>query len=233
MSSPRPVAPISGAPATSAEKRTQRVRWIQRFIEVLTSAPRYLSSTARLFSAKRLVSTPWPIAWSCRSHSPPWSQIGQSSGWLISRNSMMPRRASRTRSVFVLITMPSPAGIAQDAIGFGAFSISTRHIRQFAGTESLSWKQNRGTSRPRRSQACSTDVPGSTSISTPSIVSLGIGAFLFRSFAAMGMVAVVADPLLHLVAEMPDQRLDRPGGCVAEGADAAAVDLLGDLEQHV
>ncbi len=39
MSSPRPVAPISGAPQTSAEKRTQRVHWMQRFIEVLTSAP--------------------------------------------------------------------------------------------------------------------------------------------------------------------------------------------------
>src|SRR5882757_2744046 len=136
---------------------------------------------------------------------------------------MMPCRASRTRSVFVLITMPSPAGIAQDAIGFGDFSISTRHMRQFAGTDSLSWKQKRGTSRPRRSQACSTDVPGSTSISIPSIVSLGIGAFLFRGFAAMGVVAVVADPLLHLIAEMPDQRLNRPGRRIAQGADAAAV----------
>ena len=58
MSSPRPVAPISGTPATSAEKRTQRVHWMQRFIEVLTSGPMYLSSTARLFSSKRLVSRP-------------------------------------------------------------------------------------------------------------------------------------------------------------------------------
>src|SRR3979490_371291 len=55
MSSPRPVAPISGTPQTSALKRTQRVHWMQRFIEVLTSAPIYLSSPARLFSATRLV----------------------------------------------------------------------------------------------------------------------------------------------------------------------------------
>ena len=39
MSSPRPIAPSSGTPATSVTKRTQRVHWMQRFIEVLTSAP--------------------------------------------------------------------------------------------------------------------------------------------------------------------------------------------------
>ena len=58
MSSPRPVAPSSGTPATSVTKRTQRVHWMQRFITVLTSAPMYLSSTARLFSAKRDESAP-------------------------------------------------------------------------------------------------------------------------------------------------------------------------------
>ena len=39
MSSPRPIAPSSGTPATSVTKRTQRVHWMQRFIEVLTSGP--------------------------------------------------------------------------------------------------------------------------------------------------------------------------------------------------
>src|SRR3546814_2917042 len=43
------------------------------------------------------------MAWSCRSHSPPWSQIGQSSGWLISRNSITPSRAFLTIGVSVLI----------------------------------------------------------------------------------------------------------------------------------
>ncbi len=70
------------------------------------------------------------MAWSCRSHSPPWSQIGQSSGWFSSRNSITPLRAFLTTGVSVLITMPSPAGIAQEAMGLGDFSISTRHIRQ-------------------------------------------------------------------------------------------------------
>jgi hypothetical protein len=41
------------------------------------------------------------------------------------------------------------------------------------------------------------------------------------------------DPLLHLRTEMPHETLDGPCGGVAEGADGAALDLLGDLEQHV
>ena len=39
MSSPRPIAPSSGTPATSVTKRTQRVHWMQRFIEVLIKRP--------------------------------------------------------------------------------------------------------------------------------------------------------------------------------------------------
>ena len=63
MSSPRPQShQDSGTPATSVTKRTQRVHWMHRFIEVLTSAPIYLSSTARLFwdDENRSRSTPSP-----------------------------------------------------------------------------------------------------------------------------------------------------------------------------
>ncbi len=61
-------------------KRMQRVQWMQRFMKVLMSGPMYFSSTARLFSWKREPPGPNMSAWSCRSHSPPWSQMGQSSG---------------------------------------------------------------------------------------------------------------------------------------------------------
>ena len=44
----------------------------------------------------------------------------------------------RATGEFVRITMPSAAGIAQDAIGLGDFSISTRHMRQLPATESRS-----------------------------------------------------------------------------------------------
>ena len=55
------------------------------------------------------------------------------------RNSITPSRAARTSSVSVRITMPSPAGMAQDAIGLGDFSISTRHMRQLPAIDSRSW----------------------------------------------------------------------------------------------
>jgi hypothetical protein len=35
--------------------------------------------------------------------------------------------------------MPSATGVAQAGIGFGAFSTSTRHMRQLAATVSFSW----------------------------------------------------------------------------------------------
>ena len=41
--------------------------------------------------------------------------------------------------VSVLITMLSAAGIAQEAIGFGDFSISTRHIRQLPAMFRRGW----------------------------------------------------------------------------------------------
>ena len=35
--------------------------------------------------------------------------------------------------------MPSITGVAQAGSGFGAFSTSTRHMRQLAATESFLW----------------------------------------------------------------------------------------------
>mmetsp|Transcript_29180 Transcript_29180/g.74461 ORF Transcript_29180/g.74461 Transcript_29180/m.74461 type:complete len:445 (+) Transcript_29180:1810-3144(+) len=135
LSRPRPVTPSSAVPATSDEKRTHLVQWMQRFMTVLTRGPRFLSSTARLVSVNLLLSLPKIMAWSCRSHSPPWSQMGQSRGWLISKNSITPSRAFLTTGVLVLIFIPGPAGMAQEAWGLGLFSISTRHMRQLPAIE--------------------------------------------------------------------------------------------------
>ena len=57
----------------------------------------------------------------------------------MSRNSITPLRIFSTLGVLVWITMPSAAGIAQDAIAFGARSISTRHMRQLPAMDSRSW----------------------------------------------------------------------------------------------
>src|SRR5262245_59188509 len=120
------------------------------------------------------------MAWACRSHSPPWSQIGQSSGWLISRNSITPSRALRTIGVLVLTAGGSPFGPgrqsrtphAHEATGFGEPLSSTKHMRQLPAIDSRSWKQNRGISAPAASQAWSSVYSGGTSISLPSTMSL-------------------------------------------------------------
>ena len=67
---------------------------------------------------------------SCSGHSPPLSHTGQSSGWLMSRNSTTARWASCTRSVCVCTTIPSLTGVEQPVCSFGIPSISTRHMRQ-------------------------------------------------------------------------------------------------------
>mmetsp|Transcript_1307 Transcript_1307/g.3423 ORF Transcript_1307/g.3423 Transcript_1307/m.3423 type:complete len:275 (-) Transcript_1307:373-1197(-) len=136
---PRPTVPSESTPATSVAKRTQRVQWMHRVITVLMSGPRFLSSTPRRTSVVRPRSAPKYMDWSCRSHSPPWSQIGQSSGWLVRRNSMTPSRAFLTMGESVNTFMPGAAGMAQAATGLGAFSISTRHMRQLPATERRSW----------------------------------------------------------------------------------------------
>ena len=52
---------------------------------------------------------------------------------------MTPWRALRTVGVSVWITMSGAAGMAQEAIGLGERSISTRHMRQLPATDSRSW----------------------------------------------------------------------------------------------
>ena len=50
---------------------------------------------------------------------------------------------------------------------------------------------------------------------------------------AMRIGRVLIDASFDFRAEMGDQTLDRPGGGVAERADRMALDLGGDVEQHV
>ena len=57
----------------------------------------------------------------------------------MSRNSIVAFCAPMAFGLFVKIFMPSPMGVAQAGSGFGAFSTSTRHMRQLAAMGSLSW----------------------------------------------------------------------------------------------
>ena len=65
--------------------------------------------------------------------------MGQSSGWLMSRNSITDFWALRASFERVNTLIPSITGVAQAGSGFGARSTSTRHMRQLAATESFSW----------------------------------------------------------------------------------------------
>src|SRR5580704_6523087 len=182
------------------------------------------------------------MAWSWRSHSPPWSQIGQSSGWLISRNSITPSRAFFTIGVRVLTSGGSPFGPgrqsrtpqAHEATGLGEPFSSTRHMRQLPAIDSRSWKQKRGISAPAASHACKSVNSGGTSISLPSTMRMVISSLRrgpHRLGARVGRIFV--DAPLDLGAEVAQQPLHRPGRAVAEGADGVALDLLCHLEQHV
>ncbi len=115
---------------------------------------------------------PVDMAWFCSGHSPPLSQTGQSSGWLTSSISMMPRCAfSATCEVsWVRTTMPSVQVVVQEAGGLGWPSICTRHCRQAPIGSSSGWSQNRGIWIPSSSAARMTSVPLGTVISKPSMV---------------------------------------------------------------
>ena len=76
-------------------------------------------------------------SWS--GHSPPLSQTGQSSGWLISRNSNTLARASTTSGVCVETTIPSATGVEQEVCSFGIFSIFTMQTRQEPSIPSPGW----------------------------------------------------------------------------------------------
>jgi hypothetical protein len=58
---------------------------------------------------------------------------------LISSNSSTLWRASFAAGACVLTTIPSVTLVAQAIWSFGAFSISTRHIRQTPATGSPGW----------------------------------------------------------------------------------------------
>ena len=88
---PRSPKSMSGSPAISAAKRVQRPHWMQRSRSSSTSSLIGIGfSKCRFSSTKRDSPGPNASVWSCSGHSPPRSHTGQSSGWLISRNSRTP-----------------------------------------------------------------------------------------------------------------------------------------------
>src|SRR4051812_4874430 len=195
---PRSTSSMNGSPAIWAEKRvhlahsTQRSRSRRTCAEMLIGLGKVRLSPP--VSKNRDSPRPLDMAWFWSGHSPPLSQTGQSSGWLISRNSMIPCCALSATSLvtWVLTTMPSATGSVQEACGLGkprplpASGMSTRHCRQAPTGESRGWSQNRGICTPTSSAARITSVFSGTETSIPSMVSDTV----FTSSANDGLDAV-------------------------------------------
>ena len=177
-SAPRSSRSMNGSPAICSEKRVQRWHSTQRSRSSSTCVE--IGSglgKVRFTSTNRESVRPVLIAWFCRGHSPPLSQMGQSRGWLMSSSSMTPSCAffATGEECWVLTTMPSATVMVQLACGLGIgrppISTSTRHWRQAPAGSSRGWSQKRGTMIPSRSQARISSSPLGASTSRPSIVS--------------------------------------------------------------
>src|SRR6266567_2429672 len=167
---------------------------------------------------KRVSPGPFAIVWSCSGHSPPLSHMGQSSGWLISRNSSVPSCPARAISLvsWVLTTMPSVTVVVQAVSGLRWPTTSTRHWRQAPSGASSPW----------------------SSMVTFTVVGLsGIGGVsrvrADRHALPAERAATAFDVLVELFAEVLQGRDDRAGGPVAERAEGAAEDRVADVLQRV
>src|SRR5678809_47086 len=93
---------------------------MQRVICSCIYGPISSLSNVLLLKSYLVPSLPCSYDRSCRSHSPAWSHIGQSSGWLINKNSTTPFLASSTLSLVILFTtIPSITLVRQLATNFG------------------------------------------------------------------------------------------------------------------
>ena len=178
-SAPRSTRAMNGSPEICSENRVHRAHRTQRSRSSSTCAEIGTGfGNVRLTPSYRDSPRPFDIAWFCRGHSPPLSQIGQSSGWLMSSSSSIPPCALAATGLdsWVLIFIPGIASSVQDACGLGMprplpmSGTSTMHWRQAPTGSSSGWSQNRGIAMPRRSAARITSVPLGTLTSMPSIV---------------------------------------------------------------
>src|SRR5438093_10480920 len=92
---------------TSSQYRTQRRQETQRFISFSIKGLKNSFWYTRLVSLKTLVVGVYWCEKSCRSQRPPWSQMGQSSGWFARMNPKTDWWASCTTAVLVGPASPS------------------------------------------------------------------------------------------------------------------------------
>ena len=96
---------------------------------------------------------------SCRWHSPPSSQTGQSCGWLIISHSTTLARNSRASGSSIEMRVPSAAGVMQamtmlPCLSFSSWNCLTAHCRQAPTDPSAGCQQKYGRLKPSERQAC-------------------------------------------------------------------------------
>ena len=201
---PRSISAMNGSPAIWSENLVQRAQSTQRSRSSSTCEEMLIGlGKVRLTSSKRLTARPLVIAWFCSGHSPPLSQTGQSSGWLMSSSSITPfcAFAATGEECWVLTFMPGATVMVHDACGFGigltlpsrsGIATSTRHCRQAPTGSRSGWSQNRGIWIPISSAARMTRVPSGTVTSMSSIVSVTV--LTSSGIAALSPVSTALPP---------------------------------------
>ncbi len=218
---------MNGSPAISMLKRVQRWQSTQRsrssrtWVEILTGLAK-----VRLVSRIRLSPRPLLIAWFCSGHSPPLSQIGQSKGWLMSRNSICPFCALSATSLltWVFTTMPGATVIVQLGCGLGigltlpsrsGIATSTRHCRHAPTGSSSGWSQKRGMAMPSSSATRMISDPLGDCTSIPSTVQATRSLSAMSVFAGATLLAGRATessvPVVRLMRHLPGRARRRRG----------------------
>ena len=119
---------MNRSPLISSQNRVHRAQSTHRSRSRFTSGERGIGfSKMRFGSVYRLSPGPNAIAWSWSGHSPPRSQIGQSSGWFSRRNSRFATCARCASSeVFCVFTaMPGATSVVHDVKSLRCPSTST------------------------------------------------------------------------------------------------------------
>ena len=185
---------INGSPAISSAKRVQRAHWMQRSRSSRISSLRRIGfSQWRFSSTKRDSPGPNASVWSWSGHSPPRSQTGQSSGWLMSKNSRTPSWIFFTVSDCVWQTMPSVTGVVQAGGKPRTPSISTRHMRHMPTGCMRSCQQKRGMYTPCSCATLISSSPGCASMTLSSIVTVTV-VFCGSVPAGCDSVVVIRPP---------------------------------------
>ena len=151
----------------------------------------------------------------------------------MSRNSITDCCALIALSLLVRTTMPCVTGVAQAGIGLGAFSTSTRHMRQLAAMrELLVIAEVRDVDARRVGRMHHHAALGHADLLAVEF-DFDHATHVRRGWAGRHHAGLVLDVVHELVAEVLDHAAHRHRRRVAQRADRAALDVVGHRVEQV